>query len=64
MNICSSMRAYLSDIKSLVQAQSPSLNKEATDSVEKFCKDLAERLGVEAQVCQQLTLGNHLLLHR
>ncbi len=52
----------LSDIKRLVQAQSPSLNKEATDFCGEVLQSLVrERLGVEAQVCHQPTLGNHLL---
>ncbi|KAB7895429.1 M20/M25/M40 family metallo-hydrolase [Rouxiella sp. S1S-2] len=52
----------LSDIKRLVQAQSPSLNKEATDLCGEVLQSLVhERLGVAAQVCQQPILGNHLL---
>ncbi|MCC3703810.1 M20 family metallopeptidase [Rouxiella badensis] len=50
------------DIKRLVQAQSPSLNKEATDLCgETLQRIVFERLGVTAQVCQQQTLGDHLL---
>lgn len=52
----------LSDIKRLVQAQSPSLNKEATDLCGTVLQSIVfERLGAVAQVCPQTTLGNHLL---
>ena len=52
----------LDDIKRLVQTQSPSLNKEATDLCgEELQRIVYERLGVSAQVCQQESLGNHLL---
>ncbi|MGV8924430.1 MAG: M20 family metallopeptidase [Ewingella sp.] len=52
----------LSDIKRLVQAQSPSLNKQATDLCGEVLQSIVlERLGVAAQVCPQTTLGNHLL---
>lgn len=52
----------LDDIKRLVQAQSPSLNKAATDRCGQVLQAIVrERLGVEAQVCPQETLGDHLL---
>lgn len=51
----------LSDIKRLVQAQSPSLNKQATDRCGEVLQSIvAERLGATAEVCYQETLGNHL----
>ncbi|WP_369789798.1 M20 family metallopeptidase [Rouxiella sp. WC2420] len=51
----------LGDIKRLVQAQSPSLNKEATDLCGEVLQSIvAERLGVAAEVCHQEILGNHL----
>lgn len=52
----------LRDIKRLVQAQSPSLNKAAVDHCGEVLQGIvAERLGVRAQICEQPTLGNHLL---
>lgn len=52
----------LSDIKRLVQAQSPSLNKTAVDSCGEVLQSImAERLDAQAQVYPQETLGNHLL---
>jgi len=52
----------LSDIKRLVQAESPSLNKVAVDRCGDVLQSImAERLDVQAQVCPQEKLGNHLL---
>lgn len=51
----------LSDIKRLVQAQSPSLNKQATDLCGEVLQGIvAERLGVVAEINCQEILGNHL----
>lgn len=51
----------LSDIKRLVQAQSPSLNKQATDLCGEVLQSIvAERLGVVAEINYQEILGNHL----
>ncbi len=51
----------LSDIKRLVQAQSPSLNKQATDLCGEVLQGIvAERLGVVAEINYQEILGNHL----
>ncbi len=51
----------LGDIKRLVQAQSPSLNKAAVDSCGEVLKTImSERLGAETSIFMQHTLGNHL----
>ncbi|WP_413732472.1 M20 family metallopeptidase [Sodalis sp. RH20] len=51
----------LGDIKRLVQAQSPSLNKTAVDRCGAVLQSMAvERLGADAQVYRQETLGDHL----
>ncbi|NDL62203.1 M20 family metallopeptidase [Acerihabitans arboris] len=53
--------AILGDIKRLVQAQSPSLNKAAVDRCGAVLQGIvAERLGVDAQVCRQEQAGDHL----
>lgn len=52
----------LGDIKRLVQAQSPSLNKEATDRCGEVLQSIvAERLGVAAEINRQDKLGDHRL---
>jgi glutamate carboxypeptidase len=52
----------LDDIKRLVLAQSPSLNKIAVDHCGDVLRDIvAQRLNVTAEVCRQTILGNHLL---
>jgi len=52
----------LSDIKRLVQAESPSLNKVAVDGCGDVLQSImAERLDIQAQICPQEKLGNHLL---
>ncbi|ORM70281.1 M20 family metallopeptidase [Pantoea rwandensis] len=51
----------LSDIKTLVAAESPSMNKAAVDRCGDVLRALiAKRLGVEAEVDQQERYGNHL----